>query len=132
MRSIIADKRGISELISYVLLTVMAIALASGVYIWIKTRIPYDYKECPEGLSMIIEECTIKEQIPNSFELNLTFKNTGNFNITGAFVYAVLSNGSITNLTTFPSNLSYLDADYLPVGEKRIYPDNQPYVLIPH
>ncbi|MEM1536071.1 MAG: hypothetical protein QXQ82_02720 [Candidatus Pacearchaeota archaeon] len=111
---IIANKIGISELISYVLLTVMAIALASGVYFWIKSRIPVEQEECPEGLSMIIAECNL-----SGSELNITFKNNGNFNITGAFVYVRLKDNSTKKLEDFPPNLKNAVEDVLSIEEEK-------------
>lgn len=114
MRPIIVSKKGISELISYVLLTVMAIALASGVYLWLKAKIPVEQSGCPETLSMIITECNLSDS-----NLNITFKNNGNFNITGAFVYVKLQDNSTYNLTTFPPDLMNIQHDHLPLAEEK-------------
>jgi len=82
-------KRGISPIISYVLLTVMVIALASGVYIWAKARISIPQEECPEGLSATITQCSYNEE-----EIKFTIQNTGNFNIDCFFIYFEMKNSS--------------------------------------
>jgi len=126
----INNKRGISELISYVLLIVMAVAIASGVYIWLKTT-PPDFKaeECPYGLSLIIEQCNINTA---SNQINLTFKNNGRFNVTGAFVYLNLENGTLITLETLPYNLNKIDQDYFPIQGEAYYSINfRNYNLFP-
>lgn len=117
-RSIIARK-GISELVSYVLLAVMAIALASGVYIWARSKIPVFQEECPEGISLIIEECKFES---SNNVLNITFSNGGNFNITGLFVYVVFDDNFTMNLTRVPEG--EIEEDYLPLSAEKNYSVN--------
>ncbi|MCS7134763.1 MAG: hypothetical protein NZ889_02820, partial [Candidatus Pacearchaeota archaeon] len=111
-------KKGMSELVSYVLLVVMSIALASGVYFWAKSKVPVGQEECPEGLSLSIIGC--KFDTSNTPQLNLTLLNTGNFNISGIFVYITFDDNSVINLTSLPEDLSQTE-DFFPILEERNY-----------
>jgi hypothetical protein len=78
------NKKGISELVSYVLLIVLAIAIAGGVYIWLTSIAkPSKAVECPDvNLRLESYECTQKSA-DNPGELTLVLKNNGKFDITG-------------------------------------------------
>lgn len=81
------NKSGISEMISYVILIAIAIALSIGVYIWLKDYANISPKiDCKEGTSLRLENYT--EQ---SSTVKLTVKNNGNFNITG-FIMTIGNN----------------------------------------
>lgn len=75
------NKKALSEVIGYVLLISFAIILSGIVYYWMKSYIPSDEVNCPDGVSVFIEnyECT-------STTINLTIKNNGKFNIEGYFI----------------------------------------------
>ncbi len=84
MRQIINNKKGISELVSYVLLIVLAIAIASGVYIWLTSIAkPSNAVECPDvNLRLESYEC-IQRFANDPGKLTLDLKNNGKFDITG-------------------------------------------------
>jgi len=88
-------KKGISPMISYVLLISFAIALGFGVYQWMKSYIPSEELslECPEGVSIGITDIVCENS-----QLNLTFKNRGRFDIDGYFIHA--TNDSSQELAT--------------------------------
>jgi len=92
MRSIIANKKGLSELISYVLLIVMVVAIASGVYIWAKSKVPVQYEECPSELTAAISSCWY-----TATEIHLTISNTGKFDI-DCFYFYLVSGGNTTKV----------------------------------
>src|SRR3989338_200090 len=75
-------KRGVSIMIGYILLISFVIVISIFVYQWLKTYVPKQGLECPDGISVYISE--IKS---DSNTLTLTLKNTGRFNIDGVFVY---------------------------------------------
>ena len=84
MRKIIRkNKKAVSEVVSYVLLIVIAISLSIVVYAWIKVQLPKEITECPEGVSIIIKEyqCNQDKHI-----INITFQNKGFFNIDGVSI----------------------------------------------
>lgn len=80
------NKRGISELLSYVLLITLALAMAGGVYAWLKfyASNPLPEEQC-EGVSLAITSVTCTNN-----ELTITLKNTGRFNV---FARVKLYNG---------------------------------------
>jgi hypothetical protein len=70
-------------MIGYVLLIGMAIIMGGVMYTWMKSYIPQEDIECPEGVSLVINNyfynCT-------SSTLNLTLKNNGRFDIAGYYI----------------------------------------------
>jgi flagellin-like protein len=77
------NKRGVSELIGYVLLIVFTIVLAAIVYQWLKTYVPKEDLACPSDVSVLVKDynCT-------GGELNLVLKNNGKFSFGGYLIYA--------------------------------------------
>ncbi len=76
-----SNKKGISELVSYVLLIAIALGLSVLVYQYIKTYVPKDSPECQEDIHLRIKEYTCKGD-----KIFLTYTNTGLFNIDAAYV----------------------------------------------
>ena len=79
------DKKGLSIMVGYVLLVVIAIVMSLLVYQWVKTYIPKDAIECPEGSSMFIKEVVYD---CGTDSLDVTVKNNGLFSLAGFFIYA--------------------------------------------
>jgi flagellin-like protein len=77
------NKRGISEVIGYVLLTGFVIVLSVGIYAWMKGYVPKDTIGCPDDVSIFVKDYSCSGQT-----LNLTLKNNGKFNIAGYSIYA--------------------------------------------
>jgi hypothetical protein len=75
------EKKAVSLMLSYVLLIVIAISLAIGVYVWLKFvaggQNPLD--ECPDSVFLIVQsyECLGND------EIQIEVKNQGRFNISG-------------------------------------------------
>lgn len=76
VKNMSANKKGISELISYVLLVLIAVAIAVSVYLFLKpyAENPLPEDECPDGISIILEKYNCYNNI-----INLTLKNKGLF-----------------------------------------------------
>ena len=53
---ILRDKRGISIVIGYILLVTVSIAMSILVYQWLKTYVPKEFLECPDGTSILAKE----------------------------------------------------------------------------
>jgi hypothetical protein len=86
-------KRGISELLAYVLLASLAVTLSILVYNWLRFYvIPATPKECPEGVSLIIKEYSC-----SNGSINITLKNKGLFRVDGYLI-------KINNETDFLGN----------------------------
>ncbi|MBW6442790.1 hypothetical protein K0A97_03385 [Patescibacteria group bacterium] len=77
------DKKGISVIISYVLLIVFAIVISAIVFQWLRSYIPARALECPSGVSIFL-----KPTLNTTTEiLKLEITNTGLFGIEGYFVH---------------------------------------------
>jgi hypothetical protein len=74
-------KKGISPLIGYVLLVVFAVVISSIVFQWLRTYVPAEAMECPDGVSLLINDATF-----DSGELSLTMTNNGRFSIDGYYI----------------------------------------------
>ena len=81
------NKKAISELIAYVLLIVIALGLAAGVYTWMRIYIPPEKEKatCPEDISLYINDyaCDTANK-----RISLMIENRGMFNIDGITIMA--------------------------------------------
>ncbi len=75
------DKRGVSEVIGYVILIVIAISLSVGVYAFLRQQVPQNQPMCPEDVSLSIETVKCSGNV-----LNVTLSNRGLFSVEGAIV----------------------------------------------
>ena len=78
--------KGVSPIIGYVLLVTFVIVLGVIIYNWMKTYVPSEGLECPDGTSLFIKSYSCEN---NSLEIIL--KNNGKFNIGGYYIYATTS-----------------------------------------
>ncbi len=86
-KDFLGRKKGVSAIIGYVLLVTAAIVISTIVYIWLRSYIPREPLECPEGVSIFLKE--YKYDCANS--LNITLRNNGRFNLGGYFIHATNS-----------------------------------------
>ena len=96
------NTKGVSVIIGYVLLVVIAISLSLLVYAWLKGFLPGDIEKCPDETSLIITDYSCENG-----KLALTLKNQGLFNlygfivrvnnVSGGFFYDLKENGNIEN-----------------------------------
>ncbi|MEK6833700.1 MAG: hypothetical protein AABY32_06665 [Nanoarchaeota archaeon] len=77
------SKKGVSVIIGYVLLITFAVIIGVIVYQWMKTYVPQEDLNCPDGVSIFIDDYSC-----SSNTLVLHFKNNGRFNIGGYFIHA--------------------------------------------
>tara|TARA_Y100000310_G_C20368684_1_gene662475 strand:- start:242 stop:751 length:510 start_codon:yes stop_codon:yes gene_type:complete len=80
------NKKGVSLLISYVLLITIAVALSVLVYNWLRFYVQdAEVEKCKEGISIVIQdyECLLSDPGLGEGSLNITVKNKGRFNIDG-------------------------------------------------
>ena len=77
------DKKAVSEMVGYVLLVTLVVTMGVLVYAWVKTYVPTATIECPDDVSIFIEDVNCTDSI-----LKLNIKNTGMFNIAGYFIKA--------------------------------------------
>lgn len=88
MRDILPQhKKAVSELISYVLLIVIAIGASVLVYSALKLYIPKSGPACQDGISLVISDsysCLIES--PDSASLTLSLSNKGKFTVDAAYI----------------------------------------------
>lgn len=80
----IQNKRGLSEIVGYVLLIVIALALAGLVYGFLIGFVPKDTEKCPSDISVAIIGAKCADGISNA-EINLSLQNKGLFNVNGFY-----------------------------------------------
>ena len=79
----IKSKKGVSIMIGYVLLISFAIVMGIVVYNWMKSYVPSDSLQCPDGTGIFIKSYSYNET-----NLNVTLKNSGRFDLAGFFIHA--------------------------------------------
>ncbi len=84
------NKRGVSVIIGYILLVAIVVAISVGVYTWMKSYVPQDALQCPDGVSVSIPDYTY-DCATN--QLNLSIQNSGTFSIAGYFIKATNNSG---------------------------------------
>ncbi len=112
----IATKRGLSEVIGYVLLISISLTLASLVFTWLKGYLPNDTSsiECEENVALVIRDFNYT---CGGSILNLTIQNRGLFNVDGYILR--VNNGSISDVGIYTLNKT---GRAIPTGE--LYFDN--------
>lgn len=91
------EKRGVSVIIGYLLLVTFAIMIGVVTYGWLKTYLPSEARECPEGTAISIREANCVNYTGN-FTLGVTMKNNGRFKLAGCHIY--ISNSSEQEVET--------------------------------
>jgi hypothetical protein len=82
MRSIMKkDKKAVSLMVGYVLLVTIAIIMGAIVYQWMRSYVPRETIECPDGVSLYIQELNCGDGV-----LNLSISNNGRFDVDGYFI----------------------------------------------
>lgn len=80
--------KGLSIMISYVLLIAIVLILSTISYKIMTSYVLKDIIECPEGVSLYVKESNCN---PVDLSLNFTLSNNGRFNIGGYFIHATNS-----------------------------------------
>lgn len=75
------DKRGVSPIIGYVLLVVLALSLAGGVYTYLSKYAPDDSETCNQDVTLSIAQASCENGV-----VNVKLVNRGLFNADGAFI----------------------------------------------
>lgn len=85
------NKKAISELISYVLLITLALAMATATYFFMKAYAekPLPEENCPEGTSVVVENYSCSDGY-----INITIRNRGLHSIVGVYIKGGTEAGS--------------------------------------
>ena len=74
------QKKGLSNMIAYVLLITITISLSILVYNWLQFYVgASDFEECPEGVNLVIQNYSCIEG--HGGQVNVTLKNKGRFEV---------------------------------------------------
>lgn len=85
MRLLQQDKKGVSEVVSYVLLIIIVVAISAFVFNYIRLLIPKDKPECPEDVSIVFEKVSCSSGL-NSTNLTLVLTNKGFWTVDAAYI----------------------------------------------
>src|SRR3989344_1458688 len=77
------NKRGVSLMVAYALLVIIAVSISVIVYPYLKEYLPLDTPECPEDMTLIVESavCDTTDE-----ELIVSLSNRGLFTVPAAFI----------------------------------------------
>lgn len=87
------NKKGVSEIISYVLLVIIAVGLSVFVYNYLDLFVPKEKAECGQDISLIIKDYVCQSKL-----LNLTLLNKGLFTIDAVYIRAGTENQKVRDL----------------------------------
>lgn len=90
--------KGEATIIGYVLLIVLALALAGAVYGFLRFYIPKDKPTCPDGIGLIVGGVSCKDSW-----INLTLVNRGLFTVDGAHIKMGVAGRSLKKIINCPS-----------------------------
>lgn len=79
------NKKAVSEMVSYVLLVVIAIGLSVAVYGYLRVYVPKEKPACSEDIFLTIKDANCIRNGDN-VELNLVLSNKGLFKINAAYI----------------------------------------------
>jgi len=80
------DKKGVSIMIGYVLLIVIAIGLSVAVFAYLKLYLPKDEPKCRDDVILSIDRVSCIGIGGGNFEVSINLTNRGFFSINGAFL----------------------------------------------
>lgn len=81
------NKKAVSIMIGYVLLIAGIIIVSGLVYTWMRSYVPRPIPECPDGVSLFIQE-VVCEDLGGNYDINLSIKNNGRFGVDGYYIKA--------------------------------------------
>lgn len=112
-------KKGLSEIIAYVLLIAIALALSVIVYGWLKGQIMKETPKCPEDLSIVILDysCDSANKI-----IILKLANRGLFSIDGFIARGTDNSGKINllNSSNGETQITFLSGNLPPSTESQV------------
>jgi len=112
------NKKGLSEMVSYVLLVAIAISISVGVAVYLNLYIPKEKPECPPDTSLLIKDASCiayydSSNRPSKTELSFTLYNNGLHSIDASYVRFDKEERKSRKWINNPSNPS--------VGEENFY-----------
>jgi hypothetical protein len=81
------NKKGVSIMVGYVILIVIAIGLSVAVFAYLKLYLPKDNPVCSNDVILSIDEVTcVDYDSDEEYDVNVTITNRGFFSVNGAFI----------------------------------------------
>src|SRR3989344_3733877 len=112
------NNRGVSEVVSYVLLIVITIAVSALVYGSLRLYVPSEIAECPSGISVLVESLSCSK---DDGKLELSIYNNGLFKVDGAYIRIGNVNREFREWINKPSengeNIDVEEGEYLFSGK---------------
>ncbi|MFH1365230.1 MAG: hypothetical protein ABIH28_01450 [archaeon] len=97
------NKKGLSEIMGYLLLVSFAIFMSFLVYEGLKSYVPTKSFECPDGVSIFIQSVECEKVAVGdgtyTYDLKLNIKNNGRYNIAGYFLHATINESQLVATT---------------------------------
>ena len=115
------SKRGVSEMVAYVLLIIIAISLSVLVYAWLKNAVWKQPKECSEDVSLTISDYACNT---TNKEIILTLQNNGLFNING-FLLRISNTTNSSKVYDLTNNNTGKREFYFQYGNQRFLKPNE-------
>ncbi|MBM3233434.1 hypothetical protein FJZ18_04700, partial [Candidatus Pacearchaeota archaeon] len=82
----LGDKRGVSEIVGYVLLVLIAVTLSVGVYVYLKLQVPKENIKCENDATLVIDAASCKALSGINKELTITLSNKGLYTVDAAYI----------------------------------------------
>lgn len=92
----ILNKKAVSEMVSYVLLVVIAVGISVIVYNYLSVYTPKDTPQCEEDVKLIIQDKFCNSGTPGL--LNVTLLNKGVFKVDAAYIRFGIEGRKVKNL----------------------------------
>jgi hypothetical protein len=105
MKMMIKDKRALSVMVGYVLLVAIAVVMSIIVYQWISSYAPKDVPDCPDGVSLLLEDVVCATTGPN-IGLSFILRNRGRFNVDGYLIHVTNSSDQEIATINLAGNLT--------------------------
>ena len=81
------DRKGVSLMIGYVLLVIIAIGLSIAVFAFLKLYVPPSSPECPEDVKLTIDDYSCEgTNSVNEYQVSVTLTNRGLFKVYGVYI----------------------------------------------
>lgn len=98
------NKKAISEIVSYVLLVIIAIGLASLVFVYLQVYVPKDKITCPDDTAISIDKysCSYNSLTNPTSNLSITLTNKGLFTLNAAYIRLGEENRKVLDLINDP------------------------------
>jgi flagellin-like protein len=129
----LGDKRGVSEIVGYVLLVLIAVTLSVGVYIYLKLQVPKENIKCENDATLVIDSASCRSLSGKNKELTLTLSNKGLYTVDAAYVRLGISGKKAKTWLNDPTktNEGYFYLTNPDTGKKSLKPGEKLTLRLP-